>query len=456
MSQEPLVKETAERTAAVSFTELNARRLGPIRRYFRKHARAMDAVVVLVFLLLSLPNALILVVQDGSALGLAGVALSAAALVFRRDRPVAVLGFVALLDIPVSLVTDGAGSSGVATTFALYTVAVMYPMRWALIAGVAATVFSVGALFVLPVDLFAGAPGARWVLAGFVVMFLAIAVGIGVTVRRDRDHESKLREWAARNAELASAGERNRIAREMHDVVAHSLTVMVALSDGAAVVMKRDPERATAVLGELSGTGRTAIADMRRVLGVLRAEAASESREPLPASSSLAHLLDGFRAAGLPLRVTTSGPRLPEDPAFQLTVYRILQESLTNVLRYGKGVTLVDVSIARTADTVSLRVADDGRGAMGPAVSLGSGQGIAGMRERAAIYAGSVEFGLRQSGGWLVEVQLAVPDADGGQGNQRGKEEDDHAHRQPWTNHQDSARRRPAAVEDGLPAHPGG
>ncbi|WP_104116516.1 sensor histidine kinase [Arthrobacter sp. B1805] len=427
MSNRLSVEGTAERTAAVSFTELNARRLGPLRRFFRSHPRAMDAVVVLAFLLVAFPNALFLILEDGSWLGLPGIVLAAGALVFRRRHPMLVLAFVALLDPPVSFLTDGAGSVAVATMIALYTVAATYPLKKALLAAGAAVILSVGALFLIPVGIFADAPGVIWLLSGFVVMFLAIAVGVGVTVRRDREHESELREWAARNAELASAGERNRIAREMHDVVAHSLTVMVALSDGAAVVMKRDPGRAVAVLRELSGTGRTAIADMRRVLGVLRAEAASESLEPLPASSSLAQLLDGFRAAGLPLRVTTSGPRLPDDPAFQLTVYRILQESLTNVLRYGKGVTLVDISITRTGKAVSLRVADDGRGAMGPVVSLGSGQGIAGMRERAAIYAGTVEVGSRPSGGWLVEVDLTVPDTDDGSGHERGKQKDDSA-----------------------------
>ncbi|MFJ6002227.1 sensor histidine kinase [Arthrobacter sp. NPDC092385] len=440
MSTRPLVKETAERTAAVSFTELNARRLGPIRRYFRRHPRAMDAVVVLAFLFFGVPNAVLMIIEQDNWLGLPGVVLAAGALVFRRDRPLLVLAFVALLDPPASLLTDGAGSIGIATMIALYTVASVYPLKKTLIAAVAATVLSVGALFLLPAGVFLGAPGILWLLTAFIVMFLAIAVGVGITVRRDREHEQELREWAARNAELASAGERNRIAREMHDVVAHSLTVMVALSDGAAVVMKRDPDRAIAVLKELSGTGRTAIADMRRVLGVLRAEAASESLEPLPASSSLTHLLDGFRAAALPLRVTTSGPKLPEDPAFQLTVYRILQESLTNVLRYGKGVTLVDIAIARTGNTVWLRVTDDGRGGMGPVVSLGSGQGIAGMRERAAIYAGSVECGSRPSGGWVVEVQLTVPDAAGGTGNQRGKEKDDHAAQHAGHAHQGSAR----------------
>ncbi len=440
MSDRPLVREPAERTAAVSFTELNARRLGPIRRFFRRYPRAMDAVVILVFVFLAFPNALGLIIRADNWFGLPGVALAAASLAFRRDRPLLVLAFVSVLDVPVSILTEGAGSSGTATVFALYAIAVAYPMREAFVAAAAASVFSVGALFLIPSRMFDSAPGVIWLFSGFVVMCLAIAVGVGVTVRRDREHESELREWAARNAELASASERNRIAREMHDVVAHSLTVMVALSDGAAVVMRRDPDRAVAVLGELSGTGRTAIADMRRVLGVLRAEAASEVLEPLPISSSVVQLLDGFRAAGLPLRVTTSGPMLPDDPAFQLTVYRILQESLTNVLRYGKGVTLVDISIARTGNSVSLSVADDGRGAMGPVTSLGSGQGIAGMRERTAIYSGSVECGSRLSGGWLVEAQLIVPDSDGGSGDQRGEEEDDHAAQRTGHAHQGSAR----------------
>jgi signal transduction histidine kinase len=258
------------------------------------------------------------------------------------------------------------------------------------------------------------------------MLTLTIAVSIGAAVRRDREHEQEVRRWAARNAELASAEERNRIAREMHDVIAHSLTVMVALSDGAAVVLKRDADRALAVLGELSSTGRAATADMRRVLGVLRLEAQAGSLEPLPASGSLAQLFDGFRAAGLPLRVTSSGPGLPEDPAFQLTVYRIIQESLTNVLRYGKSVTVVDVSMTRTGGRVDLRIADDGRGAMGPAVSLGSGRGIEGMRERAAIYAGAAESGPRPSGGWIVKVQLTVPDAGSGTGHHLEKEKDDH------------------------------
>ena len=142
-----------------------------------------------------------------------------------------------------------------------------------------------------------------------------IATGIGIGVRQRREHEQEVAAWAARAAQLASVNERNRIAREMHDVVAHSLTVMVTLSDGAAVVVRKDPARAGDVLGELSRTGRTALADMRRVLGVLRDDAGKAApRQPLAAGDSLAKLLDGFRTAGLPLYFSTPGPGCPQTP----------------------------------------------------------------------------------------------------------------------------------------------
>ena len=205
----------------------------------------------------------------------------------------------------------------------------------------------------------------------------------------------------------------------MHDIVAHSLTVMVSLSDGAAVVVKKDPARAAEVLGELSRTGRTALADMRRVLGVLRDDSAAghAPREPLVAGDNLAKLLEGFRTAGLPLHYTHTGPSLPDDAAFQLTVYRIVQESLTNVLRYGRSLGRVDVGIVRDGSTVTIEVVDDGRGTVDSGSStaapggrfpgsVGTGQGLAGMRERARIYAGTVEAGRSGDRGWRVHAVL--------------------------------------------------
>ena len=409
MSEKASLREAAERTAAVSFTEINARRLGPIRRYFRSHPRMMDLVVVLLFLVSSVPNILLPVERAAGPWSLVPIGVAAVILFFRRTRPLIVLALLCVIEPVALVISDARSTVGIGIWFALYAVAVAFPVRTAVWAFAGAVVTSVFPLAFIPAAMPEEAPYVIWVIMGFAVMWYVVAVGVGVTIRRERLHEHELREWAERNAELASATERNRIAREMHDVVAHSLSVMIALSDGAAVVMKRDQDRARDVLAELSATGRTALADMRRVLGVLREGPDSAPLAPLPAGGSLAGLLEGFRAAGLPIRVQLSGPGLPEDAAFEVTIYRIIQESLTNVLRYAKGVTTVDVLIARLGDSVNVRVSDDGRGAMEPVQSVGTGQGIAGMRERAAIYGGTVSCGPGPSGGWIVTAELHIP-----------------------------------------------
>ncbi|MFD1214300.1 sensor histidine kinase, partial [Arthrobacter sp. GCM10027362] len=133
--------------------------------------------------------------------------------------------------------------------------------------------------------------------------------------------------------------------------------------------------------------------------------------EPLQGAGQLAGLIDGFRAAGLPVRMVATGPELPQDASFRLTVYRIIQESLTNVLRYARGLSRVEVAVTREDGRIHIRVADDGRATV-PAKSLGAGQGIAGMRERAAIYNGTVECGPGIHGGrdgWIVEATLYWP-----------------------------------------------
>ncbi|MHA7140201.1 MULTISPECIES: sensor histidine kinase [unclassified Arthrobacter] len=410
MSEKASVEGAAERTAAASFTELNARRLGPFRRYFRSHPRVTDALIVVLYLAASLPQAIVGTVLADRWLALIPVVAAGIVLFWRRDRPLIVLGILMALEWASLMASDGEASVGFGVWFALYAVAVQHPFRSALWALAGAALLTITPLWFVDALFVDEAPYLIWIVTGFVLMWYFLAVGFGVTTRKDREHETALRDWAIRNAELASATERNRIAREMHDVVAHSLSVMIALSDGAAVVMKRDQDRAREVLDELSTSGRTALADMRRVLGVLRENPDAAPREPLPAAGSLSTLLDGFRAAGLSIRLGLSGPGLPEDPAFQLTIYRIIQESLTNVLRYGKSVTTVDVAIARTGTLVRVRVSDDGRGSMGPVVSVGSGQGIAGMQERAAIYSGTVDCGPGPDGGWVVDARLVIPE----------------------------------------------
>lgn len=425
------VKDAPDGQADASFAEITARHRGRIRRYLFQHPRAMDAVVVACYLLLVTPTAAESM-RDGVWPVAVLLAAAAAALSFRRSHPVPVVAVVALLEVGVTLLHPWGSNVSAGLWFALYAVAVVRSRRFALATLAAATApllflylrLAVGPLDGRLPDMGVSTPENFQLISSIaaavsITLSNVIATGIGISVRQRREHEHEIAAWAARAAQLGSVTERNRIAREMHDIVAHSLTVMVSLSDGAAVVVKKDPARAAGVLGELSRTGRTALADMRRVLGVLRDDSATGQapREPLVAGDNLGKLLEGFRAAGLPLHYTHTGPSLPDDAAFQLTVYRILQESLTNVLRYGRSLGRVDVAVAREGSTVTIDVVDDGRGSVpggstaatalrDSAGSVGSGRGLSGMLERARIYAGTVEAGRSADRGWRVHAVL--------------------------------------------------
>lgn len=427
------VKDAPASQADASFAEIAARRRGRIRRYLFLHPRVMDALVVLCFLLLITPTA-VESVTDGAWPVVALLAGAAAALFLRREHPVPVAAAVAALELAVILLHPWGSNVSAGLWFSLYSVAAARPRRQALTALVLTTAPLALVYFYLAVgpldgrlpDTVVSTPEnfqlVTSIAAGIsITLSNVIATGIGISILQRREHEHEIAAWATRSAQLGSVNERNRIAREMHDIVAHSLTVMISLSDGAAVVVKKDPERAAEVLGELSRAGRTALADMRRVLGVLRDESGEghAPRKPLVAGDNLAKLLEGFRTAGLPLHYTHTGPSLPEDAAFQLTVYRIVQESLTNVLRYGRALGRVDVDIVRAGSTVTIDVFDDGKGSVDPGAagtgphgltdspgSVGSGQGLAGMRERARIYGGSVEAGRTFDGGWRVHAAL--------------------------------------------------
>lgn len=392
---------------------LPARR-GPVRQFLYEHPVAMDVLVVFSSTVLSL-SALIETARGGHWWQFGVVLASQAALFVRRHAPWPLLAGIVTADAVVLFSTPELGSMSAAAWFALYSVALRLRTLWALIVAVAASL-PAAAYFSLayrPGEQFLAEHGPFIGLVASVSVVLSnlVATGVGIVVRGNRLHQAEVRAWAIRRAELASVQERNRIAREMHDVVAHSLTVMVALSDGAARALDRDPEKARTVLGELSSTGRAALVDMRRVLGVLREDSGAVGREPTP--GGLQALVEGFRVAGLPVVLIQEGESLPDDAAFQLAVFRIVQESLTNVLRYARGVGRVEVLVTRDGGTVRVRVDNDG-GAAPEDVEprLGTGGGLAGMRERAAIFGGTLSAGPRPGGGWRVEAQLTWTEGD--------------------------------------------
>jgi signal transduction histidine kinase len=205
-------------------------------------------------------------------------------------------------------------------------------------------------------------------------------------------------------AELAAATERARIAREMHDVVAHNVSIMVTLADGAAAVNRTDPVRASEVMREVSATGRTALADMRRLLGVLRPGSDGVERMPQPDLSTIPSLVDRVRATGLNVDFHETGTQFDVPAAVGLTVYRITQESLTNVLKHAADPSHVDVSLSFDRPFVGVSISNDGAPVRGSV----EGHGLHGMRERAAVFGAHLDAGPRAQGGWEVVSKIRV------------------------------------------------
>jgi signal transduction histidine kinase len=325
-------------------------------------------------------------------------------LVWRRRSPLLVFAVLALIAgvqwlAGIKLLGDAA------LLVALYTVAAHESRRRAVLA---TAVLGVGA--VLATERW----GSDAVLKTFVGLSgLAIAAaGLGTSMRHRRAYEASLQDRAARaeverdqQGQLAAAAERARIAREMHDIVAHNLSVMIALADGAAFAAERSPERSVRAMQTVSATGRQALGEMRRLLGVLRDDASAGTRLPQPGIHEIDLLVGQVRAAGLPVELAIAGEVRALPAGAQLTIFRVVQEALTNSLKHaGPGAT-AQVVLRYDAQAVDVEIRDDGAGGQAPD---GQGLGLDGMRERAAVYAGAVEAGPQPEGGWRVHTRLAL------------------------------------------------
>jgi signal transduction histidine kinase len=242
---------------------------------------------------------------------------------------------------------------------------------------------------------------------------LATAAGVfGITVRQRRALLASLHERASRleferdqEGRLAAAAERNRIAREMHDVVSHNLSVMVALADGASYAAEASPEQAAQATRQISATGRDALLEMRSLLGILRDDVVQRPLEPQPRLGELQKIVERVRAAGVPVRVDIDGDPTALPEGIQLAVFRVAQEALTNTLKHAARPTVVSLSLCCGPDRVELEAIDTGPPSDDPA---SDGRGVHGMRERALAYGGSLEAGPRAEGGWGVRMQLRL------------------------------------------------
>lgn len=356
------------------------------------------------------------------------LAVLVAPLVVRRRHPVAVLAWLVVGSV-VSGSWDHHVIPGLAVLIALYTVASMRPRRdTAIAAGVLEAIVVVAAVTVSGTDF--------WYDAIFVSGLIGAAAGLGLYASTRRAYLAELHDRAERlererdqQGALAAAAERARITREMHDVVAHHLTVMVALSDGAIAATAGSPERGIEVMRTVSATGRRALSDTRRLLGVLRQPSTDGQHDvsaadvspagvlsagvlqPVPDLGEVDALLERVRAAGLPTTYEVQGAGADVPVGVQLTVYRLIQEALTNTLKHGGVDAHASVRIKYLPQELQLDIIDDGAGADAP-TPAGVGGGLTGMRERVHAYGGDITAGPGRSSGWRVFARLRLDETD--------------------------------------------
>lgn len=331
-------------------------------------------------------------------------------LLWRRRRPLVVFLGISLAAL-VQWSADTPSTGPVAVLIALYAVGAYESRRWTVV--LAAAIAQLGVVMVTfrwapagsRVNSFAlltGTITAAWVMGVYARMrraYVTAALDRAHTAERQVDQESR----------LATAAERARISREMHDIVAHTLSVMVALSDGAAMSVARDTDSARDAMEQSSRLGRQALSELRRLLGGLRTGPVELA--PTPGVEQLDELVDVVRSAGLSVELVVTGqaPVLP--PGLQLAVYRLVQESLTNVVKHAPTASRVTVTLRYGPSAVEVEVDNDGA-ADASALTLAShrGQGVTGMAERTAVFGGTVEAGPLARSGWRVHGSLSYDD----------------------------------------------
>jgi signal transduction histidine kinase len=321
--------------------------------------------------------------------------------------------------------------SDVALLVLLYTVAAYRPRRSipALLTCIGGSLVAV--LVWLPVPAGRVGLGERLLLG--ICLFGGISLAcwiLGDSMRYRRGYYAALEDRAARleaerhaEARVAAAAERARIARELHDVVAHHVSVMVVQADGAGYVLRSDPDRAASALSAVSATGRQALTELRRLLGVLRSTDQHADLTPMPGLGELRELLDQARAAGLEVSYTLTGtPReLPEGA--ELAAYRVVQESLTNTRKHAGLAASAAVTLSYERDGLIVQVTDDGMASQGGGPA---GHGLTGMRERIGMYGGTVLAGPLPGGGFRVRAWLPCPQSPAHHESEAGQ-----AHEQP-------------------------
>lgn len=402
-----------------------------LRRAMDRHPTVTDALLVVVLVIgpavvfgvaatgRSDPSTLV-----SDALDLAGCLV----LLRRRRYPFPVFFLTGAFAAGGTVLGHGTSMVDLATLVALYTVAAYRPRRVASIAFVVAEIGLAALVLIWHGTGLHGQELRDEMIAAFVSLscVAVTAFVLGVNMRTRRQYLASLQDRAERaererdqQARIATAGERARIAREMHDIVAHNLSVMIALADGAAFAARTGSPEAEHAARQVSDTGRQALGEMRRLLGVLRDDepghgesGGGSPRAPQPGIAAIDDVVAQVRAAGLAARLAVEGEPFAVPQTAQLAVFRLVQESLTNVLKHAASPSEVRVRLRYDAPVVAVEVVDDG-GEAAPASAGGGGHGLTGMRERAAMFGGEVSAGPRPGGGWRVAAHVDTARGDG-------------------------------------------
>ncbi|MFF4763935.1 sensor histidine kinase [Streptomyces sp. NPDC001292] len=353
----------------------------------------------------------------GAALALSFVLCVVVALRRRMPEKMLVLaGAAGLAQLVFDVETMAADFAMLVIIYTVATIGARWASRFALTGGLCAATLAqmrwpqhdAGALGNVAITVFQTVPFAlAWVL--------------GDSMRTRRAYFAQLEERAARlekereaQSKVAVAAERARIARELHDVVAHNVSVMVVQADGAAYVLDAAPDQAKKALETISSTGRQALAEMRRLLGVLRTGEHQESGEyvPQPDVDQIEELVEQCRGSGLPVDFRIEGTPRPLPSGVELTAYRIVQEALTNTRKHGGPNAGASVRLVYFDDGLGLLVEDDGKGAPHELYEEGGadgrGHGLIGMRERVGMVGGTLDAGPRPGGGFRISALLPL------------------------------------------------
>jgi signal transduction histidine kinase len=356
--------------------------------------------------------------RDRSPLNIALVLLQTLPLVLRRRAPFTVFAVVAAAaGVQGVLGLRGPLLAFLALNLALYSLAVYGDRRLAIGgAAVWASLLTVRLGYVIVTRWpHMAVSGLSDVVDDYVLLAAAWILGEGV--RQRRVHAAELEDRAARlererdeKVRQAAIQERLRIARELHDVVAHSLSVIGVQAGAARLVLDADPHptRAREAVAAIEATANQAMAEMRRALGILRdTERSGAALAPLPGLGQLPALLDQLSTAGLPVELTVEGTPQPLATSIDLSLYRIVQEALTNALKHAEA-TRAEVVVCYAARDITVEVTDNGPGTS-PSAAGTEGAGTIGMRERVALFGGELQVGPRPHGGYAVRVCLPLP-----------------------------------------------